>query len=161
MKKIILLLLVALICSLSMGCAQASKRNDANNSATSATPPSVSDEQSNPASDKKVKGKRQSDNTVAPNATTDNIPPKVYKLLKHVRENGEAPEGYVGGRVFQNRERHLPVKDNSGQKIKYQEWDVNPKKRGKNRGTERLVTGSDGTAWYTNDHYQTFEEVKE
>jgi ribonuclease T1 len=161
MKKTIILLLISLICSFSIGCAQASKGNDKGNTTTTATTPSVSDDQNDPAREKKVKGKRQSDNTVAPDAATDNIPPKVYKLLKHVRENGEAPEGYVGGRIFQNRERNLPVKDNAGQKIKYQEWDVNPKKRGKNRGTERLVTGSDGTAWYTNDHYQTFTTVKE
>lgn len=160
MKKTIVLLLFALICSLSMGCAQASKRNDSDNTTTATATPSVSDDQNNPAQEKKVKGKRQSDNTVVPNVATDNIPPKVYKLLKHVGENGEAPEGYVGGRVFQNRERHLPVKDNTGQKIKYQEWDVNPKKKGKNRGTERLITGSDDKAWYTNDHYATFTEVK-
>jgi ribonuclease T1 len=161
MKKTIALLLFALICSLSMSCEQASKRDDRGNTTTVATPPSVSDAQNDPAQEKKVKGKRQSDNTVAPDAATNDIPPKVYKLLKHVRENGEAPEGYVGGRIFQNRERHLPSKDSNGQKIKYQEWDVNPKKRGKNRGTERLVTGSDGMAWYTNDHYQTFTAVKE
>jgi ribonuclease T1 len=104
----------------------------------------------------------ESDDKTPPNmARNQDIPPKVFKVLKYVRENSEAPVGYVGGRIFQNRERHLPVKDAQGGKIKYQEWDVNPKKSGKNRGTQRLVTGSDGKAWYTDDHYATFKEVKE
>ena len=69
-------------------------------------------------------------------------------------------DGYVGGRNFQNRERQLDIKDATGKKIKYQEWDVNPKIQGKNRGTERIITGSDNRAWYTNDHYQSFVEIK-
>lgn len=69
-------------------------------------------------------------------------------------------DGYVGGRRFGNFEGHLPRQDLSGRRIDYQEWDVNPKVQGKNRGTERLVTGSDGRSWYTNDHYNTFIEVK-
>jgi len=28
-----------------------------------------------------------------------------------------------------------------------------------NRGAERIVTGSDGRAWYTGDHYQHFTEM--
>jgi ribonuclease T1 len=157
MKKTIVLLFFTVIYSFSIGCTQASKHNDTTSAATT---PSVSDDQNEPTSNKKIKGKRHSDNTVAPNQATDNIPPKVYKLLKYVKEHGEAPEGYVGGRIFQNRERNLATKDKNSQKIKYQEWDVNPKKQGKNRGTERLVTGSDDTAWYTNDHYHTFQSVE-
>ena len=40
--------------------------------------------------------------------------------------------------------------------IDYQEWDLNPKTQGKNRGTERLITGSDGKAYYMNNHYESF-----
>jgi len=29
-----------------------------------------------------------------------------------------------------------------------------------NRGPERIVTGSDGRAYYTSDHYTTFTEMK-
>jgi ribonuclease T1 len=88
------------------------------------------------------------------------IPQKVYTVLRYVQSNGRPPEGYVGGRRFGNYEGHLPRQDLSGQAIKYQEWDVNPKKQGKNRGAERLVTGSDRRAWYTRDHYNSFTEVK-
>ena len=87
---------------------------------------------------------------------TGDVPTKALKVLKYARENGVAMNGYVGGRRFGNFENLLPKKDASGKKIDYQEWDVNPKINGKNRGTERLITGSDGKAYYTNDHYRSF-----
>ena len=105
-------------------------------------------------------GNSRTDDKTPPNVANERIPPKVYKILQYVRENGQPMSGYVGGRNFQNRERRLAIKDASGNKIKYQEWDVNPKRGGVNRGVERLVTGSDNRAWYTNDHYQTFVEVQ-
>ena len=91
---------------------------------------------------------------------TGDVPTKALKVLKYARENGVAMDGYVGGRRFGNFENLLPKKDASGKRIEYQEWDVNPKTQGKNRGTERLITGSDGKAYYTNDHYRSFVEVK-
>jgi guanyl-specific ribonuclease Sa len=88
------------------------------------------------------------------------VPAKVAKVLKYIDEHKKAPEGYVGGRTFGNFEKRLPLKDRRGKRIKYQEWDVNPKVRGKNRGSERLVTGSDGSAYYTGDHYKTFKKIR-
>lgn len=88
-----------------------------------------------------------------------NIPEKAYTLLTYIRKHNSAPKGYVGGRKFGNYERRLPQKDYAGKPAKYREWDVNPKKKGKNRGAERLVT-SEKRAWYTRDHYETFEELK-
>ena len=87
------------------------------------------------------------------------IPQKVYEVLKYVKENNTAPEGYVGGRKFGNYEKLLPQKDENGRRINYQEWDVNPKQKGRNRGAERLVTGSDGRAYYTKNHYKSFQLV--
>ena len=87
------------------------------------------------------------------------VPKKVYDVLKYVRANGEAMQGYVGGRTFQNREKRLTINDEKGKKIRYQEWDVNSKERGRNRGAERLIT-SDKKAFYTNDHYKTFQEIE-
>ncbi len=89
-----------------------------------------------------------------------NVPEKALRVLKYVRENGVAMSGYVGGRRFGNFEGLLPKKDKSGKRIDYQEWDVNPKTQGKNRGAERLITGSDGKGYYTGDHYGSFIEVK-
>ena len=88
------------------------------------------------------------------------IPSKVYAVLKYIRANHHAMPGYVGGRIFSNREERLPREDNAGRPILYHEWDVNPKREGQNRGTERIITGSDDRAWYTNDHYQSFKEIK-
>jgi ribonuclease T1 len=90
----------------------------------------------------------------------ETIPQKVYDVLKYVKENNRAMDGYVGGRVFQNRENQLPMKDAQGNIISYQEWDVNPKVEGQNRGTQRMCTGSDSRSWYTNDHYRSFTEIK-
>jgi guanyl-specific ribonuclease Sa len=88
------------------------------------------------------------------------VPSKVRGVLAHVRQHGRAPDGYVGGRTFGNYENHLPKQDGLGKRICYQEWDVNPKIRGQNRGAERLITGSDNRAYYTRDHYNSFIEIK-
>lgn len=90
---------------------------------------------------------------------TKAIPSKVYQTLAYIRQYDRAPDGYVGGRKFGNYEKHLPQATSEGKRINYQEWDVNPKKKGKNRGAERLVTGSDDRAWFTRDHYNSFVEV--
>lgn len=60
--------------------------------------------------------------------------------------------GYKGGRVFENTQGRLP--ETPG--VTYREWDVNPYVKGVNRGPERIVTGSDGSAYWTGDHYDTF-----
>lgn len=99
------------------------------------------------------------DNTAQSQTKAGSVPQKVYDVLAYVNANGRPMAGYVGGRRFGNFENHLPRSDTDGRPINYQEWDVNPKVSGRNRGTERLVTGSDGRAWYTNDHYNTFVEV--
>ncbi len=88
------------------------------------------------------------------------VPEQARKVLAHVRAQGEAPAGTEGGRRFGNYERRLPERDAQGRSIRYQEWDLWPRVRGRNRGPERLVTGSDGRAWYTGDHYRSFTEVR-
>lgn len=88
------------------------------------------------------------------------IPQKVYDVLHYIQQHQEAPEGYVGGREFKNLEHRLDSKTSDGRKIHYQEWDVNPKVKGRNRGSERLITGDDDRAWYTSNHYKTFKEVR-
>jgi ribonuclease T1 len=111
---------------------------------------------------------RKSVNTKEEKSTTDEyseiekgeVPAKVLKVLKYIEENGEAPEGYVGGRKFKNLEGLLPKTDEKNRRLNYREWDVNPKIDGKNRGKERLVTGDDESAYFTNDHYQSFKKIK-
>ncbi len=103
---------------------------------------------------KKEKSTQQSDNS-----QNGDVPSKAYTVLKYIRANGKAMPDYVGGRNFQNREKRLPLQE-TGKKIRYQEWDVNPKERGRNRGAERLITSPD-KAYYTSDHYKTFTQMKE
>ncbi|WP_430333630.1 ribonuclease domain-containing protein [Rhodococcus sp. ACT016] len=70
----------------------------------------------------------------------------------------DAP-GTEGGRTFGNHEGRLPA-SSGGQKVRYQEWDVNRKQNGRGRDAERIITGSDGSAWYTDDHYETFVRMR-
>lgn len=102
------------------------------------------------------KGLHEHDTKTWPGQKTKQIPEYVIKVLDHIRAYDKAPVGYVGGRTFFNREKLLPVTDSKDNKIYYREWDVRPKVQGKSRGPERLVTGSDGKAYYTVDHYQRF-----
>jgi ribonuclease T1 len=78
-------------------------------------------------------------------------PQRARDVLAEIRRrHGEPPPGYIGGRIFQNRERKLP-------RGAYREYDVNPKMPGHDRGPERIVLeGRTGKAYYTDDHYQDF-----
>ena len=80
------------------------------------------------------------------------VPDKAVKVLQYVRQNGQAPEGYVGGRTFENREKRLPSDGD------YREFDVDP--HNGQRNAERLIIEwNTKKAWYTGDHYQTFIPV--
>ena len=64
--------------------------------------------------------------------------------------HGQPLDGYVGGRVFHNREGRLPAG-------RYREYDVHPRTPGQDRGPERLVINqATGRAYYSADHYRTF-----
>lgn len=92
------------------------------------------------------------------------VPAKVGSVLKHVDQHGTAPPGFVGGRVFtndgRNDEQVLPRADPDGEPITYHEYDVNRRVPHQNRGAERLVIGTDGSAYYTGDHYRTFIRIR-
>lgn len=88
------------------------------------------------------------------------IPENAIRTLEYIREYDAPPPGFEGGRVFGNYAGTLPRYDESGHTIRYQEWDVKPHLPRRNRGAERIVTGSDGRAWYTRDHYRTFVEMR-
>ena len=92
------------------------------------------------------------------------IPREAWETLLYVRLHRQPPPGHVGGRRFGNfgrgGEQRLPVRTGRGSRIDYQEWDIHPRRPGRNRGAERLVTGSDGRAWYSADHYCSFTEMR-
>lgn len=95
--------------------------------------------------------------------TASAIPAYAWDTLDYVRSHQSAPPGFQGGRYFgnygSNAETKLPLEAN-GRRINYREWDVHQKRERRSRGAERIVTGSDGRAWYTADHYCTFTEMK-
>jgi len=97
-------------------------------------------------------------------AAASQIPAEARSVLARIKATGQPVPGYVGGRRFGNYgghgEQQLPGVDAGGRRIAYQEWDIHPRIEGRNRGPERLVTGSDGRAWFTPDHYRTFTEVR-
>lgn len=74
-------------------------------------------------------------------------------------DSANAP-GTKGGITFRNSEGRLPAVGAGGGRVVYQEWDVNAKKNGRGRDAERIVTGNDGSAWYTLDHYDTFARIR-
>lgn len=101
-------------------------------------------------------GLQQSTPSVRPAAserTQGAVPQKALDVYNYVILHGRAPKGIVGGTVWHNREKHLP-------RGHYREFDVNPKKKGVNRGPERIVIDSDtNKGWYTADHYRTFVPI--
>ncbi len=64
------------------------------------------------------------------------------------------PGKSIGGDRFGNRERKLP---NAKGRTWY-ECDIDYK-GGRSRGSKRLVYSNDGLIYYTEDHYQTFEQL--
>lgn len=65
----------------------------------------------------------------------------------------------AGGFNFGNKEKRLPETDADSNPVSYTEYDVNPKQSGADRDAERIVVGSDGRVWYTDDHYGSFSEI--
>jgi guanyl-specific ribonuclease Sa len=94
----------------------------------------------------------------------DSLQAKALAVLAVVDATGGPPSGYVGGRQFMNDGRGgtsaLPATDRSGKRIVYHEYDVNPYHQGVNRGPQRLVVGSDGSAYVTGDHYVTWIRLR-
>ncbi|WP_445486888.1 ribonuclease domain-containing protein [Niallia sp. 03133] len=87
-------------------------------------------------------------------------PAHVNRTLAHITsKNGSPPRGYAGGRTYGNKPKSkkawkLPKRDT------YREYDVHPKVKGRNRGGERLVIGSQGRAYYSKNHYKTFRRIR-
>jgi ribonuclease T1 len=99
---------------------------------------------------------------VAPDSSA--VPATAKEILNYIDAHHRAPDGYEGGRTFHNLGEGgghpLPTTDDNGRPIRYQEWDIHPKRAGRNRGAERLVTGSDGSAYFTADHYRNFTRIR-
>jgi guanyl-specific ribonuclease Sa len=92
------------------------------------------------------------------------MPQKARDVLAQIQQNGgNPPAGYAGGKPWLNDGRSgttmLPPFDRNGGRITYREYDVNPFRGRGSRGLERIVIGSDGSGYYTNDHYFSFTQM--
>ena len=109
-------------------------------------------------------GNNESTPTDGADGTSGNsIPQQATDTLNEVAQTGDPPAGYTGGEEFYNDGRQggqvLPQTDSDGNPITYREYDVHLHQPGVNRGAERIVIGSDGNAYYTDDHYDTFTKI--
>lgn len=117
------------------------------------------DDRGGPAAAQQQQHQQHSDRT-----TRSGAPERVVRTLALIDAGrwpgaADAP-GTRGGRTFRNNEGLLPRTDSTGARARYQEWDVNPKRPGRGRDAERIITGADGSAWYTLDHYRSFHQIR-
>ena len=68
-------------------------------------------------------------------------------------------EGTKAGGIYRNIDKLLPTIDSKGNPITYREFDINNKIPGVRRGGERFVVGSDGSVFFTNEHYRSFYRI--
>lgn len=88
--------------------------------------------------------------------------PDNYVTKKEARKAGWSsgsvqkyiPGAAIGGDVFSNREGLLPKK--KGRTYYECDIDTNGKKQ---RGDKRIIYSNDGLIFYTEDHYQSFEQL--
>jgi guanyl-specific ribonuclease Sa len=84
---------------------------------------------------------------------TGQCPPDVKNTLARIKA-GERHSHRNDGSVFQNKEGLLPSKPEGY----YREW-VHPTPGVQGPGAQRIVTGDEGEAYYSPDHYRTFLPV--
>ena len=69
--------------------------------------------------------------------------------------DGYADGKCIGGDYFGNYEGNLPKKNGR----KYYECDIDTL-HAKSRGAKRIIFSNDGLIFYTEDHYETFEQIQ-
>ncbi|GHC93694.1 RHS repeat-associated core domain-containing protein [Streptomyces violaceochromogenes] len=95
------------------------------------------------------------------------VPAESEAVLRDIREFGVEAQGAGPQRMgpsipqpFENSGKKgaykLPEFDSQGNSIRYTEWGTVQSIDNPNWGGERVVTGSDGSAYYTPTHYQTY-----
>jgi ribonuclease len=84
---------------------------------------------------------------------------KIENIVEYARKNnGTPPVGFKGGKVYSNLPKNGEQKLPDG--IAYREYDINPYIKGVNRGSERIIIGSDKSIWYSFDHYKSFIRIE-
>ncbi|MCL2853736.1 MAG: hypothetical protein FWE20_12045, partial [Defluviitaleaceae bacterium] len=64
------------------------------------------------------------------------------------------------GRLWHNKSAQLPSHDRNGNPITYREFDVNSQIPGQSRDAQRFVVGSDGSIFFTDNHYNSFMRIR-
>lgn len=85
----------------------------------------------------------------------DQLPDEARATLQLITEGGPFPYP-KDGTTFGNRERLLPRRERGY----YHEYTVETP-GSSDRGARRIVTGSQGEHYYTDDHYQSFRRIQE
>ena len=83
----------------------------------------------------------------------DDLPPEARGTLALIESDGPFPYDRDGA-VFQNREEILPDESRGY----YHEYTVETP-GSDDRGARRIVAGSEGELYYTDDHYESFRRI--
>jgi ribonuclease T1 len=87
--------------------------------------------------------------------TATDLPKEGQAVLLTIKQGGPFPYKQ-DGTVFGNFERRLPEKSRGY----YREYTV-PTPGLRNRGARRIIAGRGGEYYYTADHYNTFQRIRE
>ena len=98
---------------------------------------------------------REPQKTTPNEVTLADLPKEGRETLATIKRGGPFPHKQDGA-IFGNFERRLPEK-NRGY---YREYTV-PTPGSRNRGARRIIVGRGGEYYYTDDHYQSFQRVRE
>jgi ribonuclease T1 len=90
-----------------------------------------------------------------PAVSINQLPIEAQRTIKLINQGGPFPYPRKDGTVFGNFERRLPTAPRGT----YREYTV-PTPGISSRGARRIITGS-SVKYYTPDHYQSFQRVRE
>ena len=94
-------------------------------------------------------------NALAVDSNIPELPAEARETLARIKAGGPHPYPQ-DGKVFQNRERRLPLRERGY----YREYTVKTP-GAKDRGARRIVAGRGGEFYYTEDHYRSFRRIIE
>ena len=100
-------------------------------------------------------GKHHSNVAKLPAISVSDLPSEARQTLVLIKQGGPFPYPR-DGITFGNREGRLPPH----RRGYYNEYTVKTPGR-RDRGARRIIAGSKGEFYYTDDHYQTFRLIKE
>ena len=99
--------------------------------------------------------RHQSNIADAPTISLSDLPSEARQTLSLIKQGGPFPYPR-DGITFKNREGRLP----HHRRGYYSEYTVKTPGR-RDRGARRIIAGSRGEFYYTDDHYKTFRLIKE